>query len=322
MRAAASLPFEQEVAALDEQIGNLRKDARSVPASEVLAQVVVLEKKRDKLLKKLYSNLDAVRTVQVARHPERPQALDYIGRLFTDFTELHGDRMQGDDRAIIGGLARFEGAPVMVIGQHKGRSTEERLVHNFGMPMPEGYRKALRLMRLAERFQLPLLTLVDTAGAYPGVQAEERMQSQAIGENLLALAGLRTRVIAAVIGEGGSGGALGIGVADRMLMLQHAFYSVISPEGCSSILWRSKDRQAEASEALRLTSRWLLKLGLIDVIVPEPVGGAQRDPAAAAANLRGAFVAALAGSAEVGTDDLVIGRARRMRGYGQYIGPR
>ena len=312
------LAFEHEVAEIEEQIDHLRRNSQENQASEVLTQIGGLEKKRDKILKRLYGRLDAAQTILVARHPDRPQTLDLISYLFTDFVALHGDRMYSDDAAIVGGPARFKASSVMVIGHQKGHTTEERVARNFGMPMPEGYRKALRLMRLAERFSLPLLTLVDTAGAYPGIEAEQRMQAHAIGANLLALASLRTPIITMVIGEGGSGGALGLGVADRVLMMEHAFYSVISPEGCSSILFRTKDRQQEAATALKITAADLKKLGLVDDVVAEPLGGAHRNPAVAAKELGRVLDEALAQQEKVNIDKLVALRAQRLRSYGKY----
>jgi len=248
----------------------------------------------------------------------RPYLFDYVPRLFSDFEELHGDRAFADDHAIVGGVARLEGRSVMVIGHQKGRDTKEKIHRNFGMPRPEGYRKALRLMKTAERFRLPILTFIDTPGAYPGVDAEERGQSEAIARNLLEMAGLRTPIVATVVGEGGSGGALAIGVADRVLMLQYATYSVISPEGCASILWKSAEKAPLAAEAMAITSERLRELGLIDAIVPEPLGGAHRDPEAVARSLRGALIEALGSLERLAVDTLLETRHERLMGYGQY----
>jgi len=254
----------------------------------------------------------------VSRHPLRPYLFDYLPRLFTDFEELHGDRAYADDHAIVGGVARLQGRSVMVIGHQKGRDTKEKIHRNFGMPRPEGYRKALRLMKMAERFRLPILTFIDTPGAYPGVDAEERGQSEAIARNLLEMAGLRTPIIATVVGEGGSGGALAIGVADRVLMLQYATYSVISPEGCASILWKSAEKAPLAAEAMAITSERLRELGLIDAIVPEPLGGAHRDPEAVARNLQAALLEHLEALDRLAVDTLLETRHERLMGYGQF----
>ncbi|MFI4924660.1 MAG: acetyl-CoA carboxylase carboxyltransferase subunit alpha, partial [Vicinamibacteria bacterium] len=264
------------------------------------------------------SKLTAWQIAQVARHPQRPYTLDYIAGLFTEFRELHGDRTYSDDPAIVGGLARFNGKPCVVIGHQKGRDTKEKIHRNFGMPRPEGYRKALRLMKLAEKFGLPLFTFVDTPGAYPGIGAEERGQSEAIGRNLFEMAGLRTPVIVTVIGEGGSGGALAIAVGDVTLMLQYSTYSVISPEGCASILWKSAEQASEAAEILGITAPRLKQLGLVDKVVNEPVGGAHRDPAATIATLKKALAEALKPLAELSLDELVERREDRIVSYGKF----
>ena len=256
--------------------------------------------------------------VELARHQDRPYTLDYVARLCTDFEELHGDRAYGDDAAIVGGLARLDDRPVMVIGHQKGRDTREKVQRNFGMPRPEGYRKALRLMKLAERFGLPLITLIDTPGAYPGVGAEERGQSEAIARNLFVMSGLRVRVVCTVIGEGGSGGALAIGVGDRLLMLQYSTYSVISPEGCASILWKSADKAPDAAEAMGITSSRLHALGLVDRVVEEPLGAAHRNPDATAASLKTAIVEMLAELDGQTAEELVHARRRRALGYGEF----
>ncbi len=273
---------------------------------------------RIELSKEIYAKLTPWQVAQVARHPQRPYSLDFIGLMFSGFEELHGDRVFGDDASIVGGLARFDGEPCVVVGHQKGRDTKEKILRNFGMPRPEGYRKALRLMQLAEKFSLPVFSFVDTPGAYPGIDAEERNQSEAIGRNLYAMASLKTPVIVTVIGEGGSGGALAIAVGDVVLMLQYATYSVISPEGCASILWKSADKAPEAAETLGITAGRLKTLGLIDKIVPEPLGGAHRDPQATAASLKKALAEALAGLQEKKPKELVEERLERLMAYGRF----
>lgn len=267
------LDFEKPIAELEQKIEQLRH-VSSDSAVDISEEIGRLQQKSEALTTNIYAKLTPWQTAMVARHPQRPYTFDYIREIFTDFHELHGDRMFKDDQAIVGGLARFNGEACMVIGHQKGRDTKERARRNFGMPRPEGYRKALRLMRLAEKFNLPVFTFVDTPGAYPGIDAEERGQSEAIGHNLYAMAELKVPIIATIIGEGGSGGALAIAVGDVVQMLQYSTYSVISPEGCASILWRSADKAPVAAEALSITANRLLELGLIDRIVPEPVGGA------------------------------------------------
>ena len=286
------LEFEQPVAALEEKIEELRfaQDDSAVDISEEIAR---LQKKSDGLTKDLYAKLTPWQVALVARHQQRPYTMDYVRDIFMDFHELHGDRTFADDQSIVGGMARFNGQSCMVIGHQKGRDTKERAARNFGMPKPEGYRKALRLMKLAEKFGMPIFTFVDTPGAYPGIDAEERGQSEAIGHNLYAMAELRVPIITTIIGEGGSGGALAIGMGDQVLMLQFSTYSVISPEGCASILWRTADKAADAAEAMKVTAQDLKALGVVDTIVPEPVGGAHRDPARAIANLGDAVERAL-----------------------------
>jgi acetyl-CoA carboxylase carboxyl transferase subunit alpha len=278
------LDFEQPIAELEAKIEELRYvgNDNEVNLGEEIAK---LEKKARGLTQSIFANLTPWQVSQVARHPRRPYTLDYIGHLFTDFEELAGDRAYADDAAVVGGLARFRGHPVMVIGHQKGRDTKEKVKRNFGMPRPEGYRKALRLMHMAERFSLPIMTFIDTPGAYPGVGAEERGQSEAIARNLFEMSKLRTPIICTVIGEGGSGGALAIGVGDHVMMLQYSTYSVISPEGCASILWKSAEKAPDAAEALGITSGRLRSLGLIDEVIPEPAGAAHRDPETMAANL-------------------------------------
>ena len=271
------LDFEQPIAELEKRIESLQAAHDEHDDLDVAKEVAQLEKKNHQLLVETYKNLDAWQVSQVARHPQRPYTLDYIRNIFTDFEELHGDRAYADDPAIVGGMARLDDMPVMVIGQQKGRDVKVRQYRNFGMPRPEGYRKALRLFRLAEKFKLPIVTLIDTPGAYPGIGAEERGQSEAIARNLFVMAELKTPIVGVVIGEGGSGGALALGVVDQLLMLQHSTYSVISPEGCASILWKSASKAPEAAETLGITAERLKGLGLVDQIIPEPLGGAHRD---------------------------------------------
>jgi acetyl-CoA carboxylase carboxyl transferase subunit alpha len=277
-----------------------------------------LQKKNKKLLEDTYKNLSAWQISQVARHPQRPYTLDYIAALFTDFEELHGDRAYADDPAIVGGLARFEGIPVMVIGHQKGRDVKERQYRNFGMPRPEGYRKALRLFKLAEKFGLPIITLIDTPGAYPGIGAEERGQSEAIARNLYVMSELKTPILGVIIGEGGSGGALALGVVDQLLMMQYSTYSVISPEGCASILWKSASKAPEAAETLAITADRLKGLGLVDVIVSEPLGGAHRDVDTTMQSLRGSLKTELAALQKKSTDKLLAARYERLMGYGKF----
>ncbi|MCX8048880.1 MAG: acetyl-CoA carboxylase carboxyl transferase subunit alpha [Methylohalobius sp.] len=312
------LDFEQPIAELEAKIEELRRVGfdHEINISEEIAR---LEEKCRKLTASVFASLSAWQIAQLSRHPLRPYALDYIQQIFTDFHELHGDRSFADDPAIVGGLARLEGQPVMVIGHQKGRDTKEKLRRNFGMPRPEGYRKALRLMQLAERFRLPLLTFIDTPGAYPGIDAEERGQSEAIARNLLTMAQLKIPIICTVIGEGGSGGALAIGVGDRLLMLEYSTYSVISPEGCASILWKSADKAELAAEAMGITSRRLEELGLIDEIVPEPLGGAHRDKKQAAANLKEILLAHLEQLRRVPLSHLLDQRYQRLMSYGVYL---
>ncbi len=311
------LDFEQSIADLEAKIDALRflDSSSGVNINEEIAR---LRAKSHRLTQSIFASLTAWQVSQLARHPQRPYVLDYMGRVFQDFEELHGDRLYSDDPAIVAGVARLEGVPVAVIGHQKGRDTREKVRRNFGMPRPEGYRKALRIMHLAERFRMPLVTLIDTMGAYPGVGAEERGQSEAIARNLFVMAALKTPIVSAVIGEGGSGGALAIGVCDRMLMLQYATYSVISPEGCASILWKSADKAALAAEALGITADSLKRLGLIDEIVAEPLGGAHRDYDAAASSLKEALRRAIADLTALPADDLLTRRQLRLRQYGQF----
>jgi acetyl-CoA carboxylase carboxyl transferase subunit alpha len=317
MAKTTFLDFEQPVAELEAKIEELRfvQDDSAVDISEEIER---LQKKSQTLLKDLYAKLTPWQVSQLARHPQRPYTLDYVNEIFTDFHELHGDRAFADDASIIGGLARFNGLPAMVLGHQKGRDTKERTARNFGMSKPEGYRKALRLMRLAEKFGLPVFTFVDTPGAYPGVDAEERGQSEAIGRNLAEMSHLKVPIIATIIGEGGSGGALAIAVADHVLMLQYATYSVISPEGCASILWKSAERAPEAAEALGLTAHRLKALGLIDRIVAEPLGGAHRDPKQMAALLKRALADSLRQFQAMKPKELLAARHARLLGYGKF----
>jgi acetyl-CoA carboxylase carboxyl transferase subunit alpha len=311
------LQFEQPIAELEQKVEELRfvQDESAVDISEEISR---LQKKSEGLTKDLYAKLSPWQISQVARHPQRPYTLDYINEIFTDFHELHGDRAFADDKAIVGGLARFNGRSCMVIGHQKGRDTKERGLRNFGMPRPEGYRKALRLMRLAEKFELPIFTFVDTPGAFPGIDAEERGQSEAIGRNLYAMAELKVPIITTIIGEGGSGGALAIAVSDITLMLQYATYSVISPEGCASILWKTADKAPDAAEALGLTALRLKTLGLVDRIVNEPLGGAHRDPKQMAVLLKKALADALRQFAGVKPKELLAARHERLLSYGKF----
>ena len=311
------LDFEQPIAELETKIEELRfvQDDSAVDISEEIER---LQKKSQALLKDIYAKLSPWQVSQLARHPQRPYTLDYIADIFTDFHELHGDRSFADDLSIVGGLARFNGTPVMVLGHQKGRDTKERALRNFGMSKPEGYRKALRLMKVAEKFGLPLFTFVDTPGAYPGIDAEERGQSEAIGRNLFEMSQLKVPIIATIIGEGGSGGALAIAVGDAVLMLQYATYSVISPEGCASILWKSADKAPEAAEALGLTAHRLKALGVIDKIVAEPLGGAHRDPKQMASMLKRALADTLRQFQGMKTKDLLSARHERLLAYGKF----
>ncbi len=311
------LEFEQPIAELETRIEELRF-AQDDSAVDISDEIQRLTKRSQSLTKDIYGKLSPWQVAQVARHPQRPFTLDYIQALFTDFEELHGDRSYSEDASIVCGLARFEGTACVVIGHQKGRDTKEKIARNFGMPKPEGYRKALRLMKLAEKFDLPVFTFVDTPGAYPGIDAEERGQSEAIGRNLFEMARLRVPIIVTVIGEGGSGGALAIAVGDVVQMMQYATYSVISPEGCASILWRDSTMAPEAAEALAITAGRLKTLGLIDKIVPEPLGGAHRDPQAAFQSLRKALIEALKQLGEMKPKELVEVRLERLMGHGKF----
>ena len=312
------LDFEQPIAELEAKIEALQSTHDEHDSINISKELTQLQQKNDKMLQDVYAKLSAWQISQVARHPQRPYTLDYIKHLFTDFEELHGDRAFADDPAIVGGMARFEGNPVMVIGHQKGRDVKERQYRNFGMPRPEGYRKALRLYRLAEKFNLPIITLIDTPGAYPGIGAEERGQSEAIARNLFVMSELKTPIIGIIIGEGGSGGALALGVVDQLLMLQYSTYSVISPEGCASILWKSAAKAPEAAETLGITADKLKVLGLVDVIVAEPLGGAHRAPEVLMATLRRTLKEHLAKLQVKPIDTLLATRYERLMSYGKF----
>jgi len=311
------LEFEQPIAELESKIEELRY-VQSESAVDISEEIDRLSKKSLQLTKDVYSSLSPWQVTQIARHPQRPYTLDYVNELFTDFQELHGDRHYADDLSIVGGLARFNGQACMVLGHQKGRDTKERAMRNFGMSRPEGYRKALRLMQVAEKFSLPVFTFVDTPGAYPGIGAEERNQSEAIGRNIFEMARLEVPIITTIIGEGGSGGALAISVADQVLMLQYSVYSVISPEGCASILWKTSDRAEEAAEALGITAHRLKALGLVDKIVSEPVGGAHRHHKQAAANLKRGLNDAMRQLSDLKVKELLQQRYDRLQSYGRY----
>ena len=311
------LDFEQQVAELEEKIEQLRF-VQNDSAVDISEEISRLEGKRQGLTRDIYAKLTPWQIAQVARHPQRPYTLDYVQHIFTDFNELHGDRAFADDQAIVGGLARFNGQSCVVIGHQKGRDTKEKIARNFGMPRPEGYRKALRLMRLAEKFRLPIFTFVDTPGAYPGIGAEERGQSEAIGHNLFAMAELRTPIICTIIGEGGSGGALAIAVGDQVIMLQYATYSVISPEGCASILWKSAEKASVAAEAMGITAARLKALGLIDKVVNEPLGGAHRDHKTMAKSLKSVLADGLRQFSGLSTDELLVRRMEKIMSYGRF----
>jgi len=311
------LDFEQPIAELEAKIRELQFATADADIN-ITAEIDTLKDKCDSLTSSIFSKLTAWQVAQLARHPHRPYTRFYIDNIFTDFDELHGDRLYADDFAIIGGVARLNGKPVVVIGHEKGRDTKEKIKRNFGMPAPEGYRKAKRLMELAERFGLPVITLIDTPGAYPGIGAEERGQSEAIARNLFVMADLQVPIICTVIGEGGSGGALAIGVGDRVMMLQYSVYSVISPEGCASILYKSADRASEAAEAMGITSARLRELQLVDRVIDEPLGGAHRDPEATAENLKSVLIEELAQLSEQPVATLVAERSEKLRAYGQY----
>ena len=317
--AVSFLDFEQPIAELEAKIEELRFLAEDSDLNTG-DEIEKLRAKARTLTSSIFANLTPWQITQLARHPQRPYTLDYVPLVFTEFQELHGDRMYADDQSIIGGVARLAGQPIMLIGQQKGRDTKERVRRNYGMPKPEGYRKARRLMLTAERFGLPVVTLIDTPGAYPGVGSEERNQSEAIARNLFDMARLAVPIVSCVIGEGGSGGALAIGVCDRLLMMQYSVYSVISPEGCASILWKSPDRRELAAEAMGITAERLSKLNLLDEVIPEPLGGAHREPQVMAERLRDALMRHLGELTAMPVDKLLAGRQQRLRGFGVYGG--
>jgi acetyl-CoA carboxylase carboxyl transferase subunit alpha len=312
------LEFEKPIAELEAKIEALRDMSRhgGETSVDLETEIEQLESKSIELKKKIFNDLGAWQVAQIARHPQRPYTLDYIKHIFTDFDELAGDRAYADDKAIVGGLARLEGRPVMVIGHQKGRETRDKVFRNFGMPRPEGYRKALRLMEMAERFKMPIITFIDTAGAYPGVGAEERGQSEAIAKNLKVMSGLKIPVICNVVGEGGSGGALAIGIGDYVNMLQYSTYSVISPEGCASILWRDANKAPQAAEAMGLTAPRLKELGLIDEVIAEPLGGAHRDPQQMSQNIKAILLRQLQEIDDLGAEKLAERRFQRLMNYG------
>ncbi|MFL0797172.1 MAG: acetyl-CoA carboxylase carboxyl transferase subunit alpha [Cellvibrionaceae bacterium] len=309
------LEFEQPIAELEAKIEELQLvgNDNDINISEELSK---LRAKSTKLTQQIYTDLTPWQVVQVARHPQRPYAVDYIQRMFTDWDELHGDRHFGDDKAIVGGVARLDGKPVVVIGEEKGRSVKDKVYRNFGMPKPEGYRKALRLMEMAERFKLPVITLIDTPGAYPGIDSEERNISESIAQNLAVMSRLRTPIICTVIGEGSSGGALAIGVGDKVNMLQYSTYFVISPEGCANIIWKTSEKAADAAQAMGVVSTVLEDLGIVDETIPEPLGGAHRDLDAVAENLKGRLITQLDELSVMPTDELLERRYQRLMSYG------
>tara|TARA_B100000035_G_scaffold79888_1_gene66908 strand:+ start:11077 stop:12045 length:969 start_codon:yes stop_codon:yes gene_type:complete len=311
------LEFEKSIESLETKIDSLKKAHNDHPTLDITGELKQLEEKAEKSLHEIYDNLSAWQVSQVARHPQRPYTLDYIEHIFNDFEELHGDRAFADDPAIVGGIASFEGSSVMVIGHQKGRDVKDRQYRNFGMPRPEGYRKALRLYKLAEKFQLPIITLIDTPGAYPGIGAEERGQSEAIARNLYVMSELKTPILGVVIGEGGSGGALALGVVDHLMMLQHSIYSVISPEGCASILWKKQEKSSDAAEKLGITAQRLKELNLTDSIIPEPLGGAQRDIPQTMKNVKNAVKRELDKIVKQPLDILLESRYLKLMSYGQ-----
>ncbi len=310
------LDFEQPIAELESKIDELRLVGNDSDIN-IAEEIKKLKEKSQKLTKKIYSELSSWQTVQVARHPLRPYATDYISRIFTDFEELHGDRQFGDDKAIVGGIGKLEGRPVVIIGEEKGRGINEKVNRNFGMPKPEGYRKALRLMEMAERFRIPVITLIDTPGAYPGIDSEERGISESIANNLAVMSRLKTPIICTVIGEGSSGGALAIGVGDHINMLQYATYFVISPEGCANIIWKTSSKASEAAEAMGVTSSVLQDLGIVDETILEPIGGAHRDIEAMAVNLKMSLIKQLDNLSDIPIDELIENRYQRLMSYGE-----
>tara|TARA_B100001029_G_scaffold59057_1_gene47727 strand:- start:821 stop:1768 length:948 start_codon:yes stop_codon:yes gene_type:complete len=308
------LDFEQPIADIENKIFELENS--DLGADQIKKEIIGLNESAVKLTEKIYSNLSAWQNVQVARHPERPHFIDYIERITDEFDELHGDRHFSDDRAVIGGIGKIGDYRVLIIGHEKGRSTEDKIKHNFGMSQPEGYRKACRLMKLAERFQLPVVTMIDTPGAYPGIDSEERGQSEAIAYNLLVMSSLKTPIIVNIVGEGGSGGALALGVGDHINMMEHATYSVASPEACASIVWRDAEKAAEASEAMKLNAKSILELQLIDEIIKEPLGGAHRNYDQASSNIKNSILNNLDRLNQIPLNDLVERRYERLMGYG------
>lgn len=312
------LEFEKPVVDLEKQIEELKRFSQE-KGIDMQEQIAALEQKAENLRMEIYSNLTVMQRIQIVRHPKRPTCLDYIGMIFDNFIELHGDRLYRDDPAMVGGIAYLNGIPVTVVGQQKGRDTKENIYRNFGMPHPEGYRKALRLMKQADKFGRPVICLVDVVGAYPGVEAEERGQGEAIARGIMEMANLRVPVIVAVTGEGGSGGALATGIGNRVLIMENAYYSVISPEGCAAILWRDGSKVQEAAEALKIGAKDLLKMGIVDEIVPEPIGGAHKNPALASKNLKEALVSNLTPLLKLSPSQLLEERYQRFRNYGQFI---
>ena len=311
------LDYEQPIAELEAKIDELRYMSNDSDLN-ITEEIQKLQDKSISLTESIFSSLTPWQTTQMARHPQRPYTLDYIHRIITDFEELHGDRAYGDDAALVTGMGRLNGRPVMVIGHQKGRDTKEKVARNFGMPRPEGYRKALRVMKMAERFGIPVITFIDTPGAYPGIGAEERGQSEAIARNLFEMSQLKTPIISTVIGEGGSGGALAVGVADHLMMLEYSIYSVISPEGCATILWKSAEKASDAAETLGVTSERLIDLGLVDEVIAEPLGGAHRDMDEMAQRVRNAIEAKLAKLEQLPVETLVEQRQQRLLGYGEF----
>jgi acetyl-CoA carboxylase carboxyl transferase subunit alpha len=312
------LDFEKPIFEIQSKLDELRKHPETLGVS-FEEEIKRFEEKLEETRRQIFSNLTASQRVQLARHPRRPFTLDYLQRAFTDFSELHGDRLYAEDRAVVGGFAKLDGKKVMVIGTQKGRDTKENIVRNFGLANPEGYRKALRLMRMADKFGLPIITMIDTPGAYPGIGSEERHIAEAIAVNIREMMLLEVPTIAVVIGEGGSGGALGIGVADRVLMLENAYYSVISPEGCAAILWKDRAAAPKAAEALKITARNLLELGLIDTVIPEPLGGAHNDPDTTVASLKAQLVSSLADLEKIPPADRLKQRYARFRSHGHFM---
>ena len=318
MAYEAELDFERPLVELEKKIEELRAVGEKGGVN-IQKEITSLESRAGELKKSIYAALTPWQRYKVARHPRRPFTLDYIGRLFTDFTELHGDRAFGDDPALVAGFAKFAGQPVMVMGQHKGRDVKENLMRNFGMMNPEGYRKALRMMKLAEKFSRPVISFIDTAGAYPGIGAEERGQSEAIARNLAEMSALRVPTIAIIIGEGGSGGALGIGLSDRVAIMEYSVYSVVSPEGCAAIIWRDAKNAPDAAKALKMTPNDLLVFGIVDVLIPEPQGGAHRDPVAAAEAIRGVIAKNLSNLGKTPVDELLATRLKKYLAIGKFV---